>query len=179
MTPYFSDEIAIDWFKTSLSPSVKFSLTQLDEGLCFRASRAAAGLALPESESGKFYPELWKSDVAELFLTPNTRSSYLEINLAPNGAWWMCSFEGVRIAHPEQPSFEGVVASGRCTANSWESEIFIPKKLLPPPQSCHFNITFILNSPKQTFHSLANLPGEQPDFHQPESFLPLAASLPS
>ncbi|MGJ8725393.1 MAG: hypothetical protein ACSHYB_12615 [Roseibacillus sp.] len=134
---------------------------------------------MPNSKEGQFCPELWRFDVAELFLADPIRQSYLEVNLAPNGAWWMCWFRDVRLAQEKQPDFAGVKAEGQWQSDAWSASIRIPKRLLPPLEALSYNITFILNSPQQSFHSLAPLPGEEPDFHQPSSFLSLCKSLPS
>ena len=179
MSAKVTQEINSDWFGFPLDPPVQYSLSCDDNGLLFQASHKAPAQLKPTSEEGKFCAELWRFDVAELFIADPIGGTYWEVNLAPNGAWWMCQFRDVRLAHEKQPDFAGVKAEGKCHRDSWNARIRIPKDLFPPLDTLSYNITFILNSPAQTFHSLAKLPGEEPDFHQPDSFLPLASRVPS
>ena len=174
-----TQQIDSDWFGQLLSPPLHYSLSFDDNGVFFEASRQASALIRPNSQNGQFCPELWRFDVAELFLGDLLGNTYLEVNLAPNGAWWMCQFQEARIPQDAQPDFAGVEAAGHCQDEAWSARIRIPKHLLPPLETLSYNVTFILNSPEQTFHSLAPLPGKEPDFHQPGSFLSLSESLPS
>ena len=179
MSPKVTPEIDSDWFGHLLKPSVQYSLSLGDDGVFFEASRQASAALMPSSREGEFCPELWRFDLAEFFLLEPKSGRYLEVNLAPNGAWWMCWFSDVRIAQEQQPEFAGVEAKGQSQNGTWSARIQIPKHLLPPLEDLRYNITFILNSPAQTFHSVAKLPGEQPDFHQPDFFLPLTSQVPS
>ena len=172
-------EIHSDWFGQRLEPPVQYSLSVDAHAVSFEASRQESAQLRPNSKEGQFCPELWRFDVAELFLADLSGKPYLEVNLAPNGAWWMCWFHDVRLPQEKQPAFTGVEAAGCCQKKAWNARIRIPHSLLPPLESLSYNITFILNSPQQTFHSLAPLPGKEPDFHQPSSFLSLSQSLPS
>ena len=168
-----------DWFSRPLSPPAISTFTLLEDSFLFLAKRSAPSLPHPSSEPNQFQEGLWESDVGELFLLEPESGRYLEINLAPNGAWWACWHSGVRQREEEQPSFDGIEAQGTSDDHGWEASISLPFALFAEPQSLRYNITFILNSPAQTFHSLAELPGEQPDFHQPQFFLPLTSQVPS
>lgn len=168
-----------DWFGNQLSPSAKHTLGFTGKGLLFEAFRDALSLSHPASEEAKFQENLWKYDVAEIFLLEKDTGRYLEVNLAPNGAWWACWHDGVRQREKNQPSFEGVKAEGGKFAEGWKASIFLPESLFQNPKTLHYNVTFILNSPNQSFHTLAKLPGDEPDFHQPDFFLPLDRAVPS
>ncbi|GHC54759.1 hypothetical protein [Roseibacillus persicicus] len=173
-----AETIDSDWYGKALSPPASYCLQHGPEGFRLTASRQAPALSAPQSSPGEFVPELWRYDVAEIFfLEPSGR--YLEINLAPNGAWWARWFGKVRQAESEQPDFQEVVTESKLGADSWEASILLPDSLFSDIGGLRFNVTFILNSPRQTFHSLAKLPGAEPDFHQPDHFLPLLPGVPS
>jgi hypothetical protein len=130
----------------------------------------------PLARPGLFQNELWKYDVAELFLTDPSCRRYFEFNLAPNGAWWSCEFvearirsDGADIAMPEVATFSDMSADG-----SWIAAMAIPLDLLQSrlnfgPGS-RMNVAMILESPEQKLMSAADLRGGIPDFHQPERF---------
>ena len=172
-------QIDHDWFDRPLIPPAAASLTRMAQGLLFQAKRRASGHPNPASKPNQFFEGLWEGDVAEAFFLEPESGRYLEINLAPNGAWWACWHSGVRQREKTQPSFIGFEPHGTNDAHGWEASLLIPFSLFSRPEKLQFNITFVLNSPHQTFHSLASLPGEQPDFHQPDHFLPLSSQVPS
>jgi hypothetical protein len=106
----------------------------------------------PAARPGGFQAELWRYDVAELFLSHPGSGRYFEFNLAPNGAWWCCEFtaarrraESIDIAMPEVATFADLAADG-----SWLAAMAI--------------------SPDQRFVSAADLGGGAPDFHRPLVF---------
>lgn len=171
--------VTSDWFGNPLNPFATFTLRQIGEELAFQAAQSGPGLAHPHSEPSQFHEGLWEFDVAEVFLLEPETGRYLEINLAPNGAWWACWHSGIRKREITQPSFSAIRATGNNGVKDWEASILLPLTLFSHPEKLRYNVTFILNSPAQTFHSLAKLPGEQPDFHQPKHFLPLPSHVPS
>ena len=171
MSSISSKTLKTDWFGTALCPPIESLLRMDSKGIFFQATRATAGSSHPQSQPSQFTEELWHYDVAEAFFLEPESGRYLEVNLAPNGAWWACWHSGPRIREKQQPAFDSVVAQGESHPDRWQAHIFLPQNLFSSMKTLRFNITFILNSPAQTFHSLAKLPGEQPDFHQPDSFL--------
>lgn len=172
MNPSRIRKINQDWYGKALAPPAYFDFVHSEAGFLFTASRAASALSAPHSLPGKFLPELWRYDVAEIFFAVDS-GRYLEINLAPSGAWWACWFDGIRSPAEEQPNFDPIVAQAEQQRDFWEASLFLPAALFPNPEGLRYNVTFILNSPRQTFHTLAPLPGNEPDFHQPDHFLPL------
>lgn len=172
MNTKITHKISSDWYDSLLNPPVHFSLIYSNQIALFEAHRAAPAQIKPKSQAGVFQSELWQNDVAELFLHSGPGTPYLEVNLAPNGAWWMCWFDSIRHPRAEQPQFKGVKASGILDKDNWRARIEIPAALLPPIEQLHINATFILNSPQQSFHSWAPLSGKEPDFHQPDQFRP-------
>lgn len=91
--------------------------------LQFRARREAAAVPNPIARPGVFTENLWKYDVMEFFLTAEGTGSYLEFNLAANGAWWAAAFTEPRVP---LPGFDvqklRVSATGQMQQNAWECE---------------------------------------------------------
>jgi len=171
-----------DWYGCSLNPPMGFAVAADTASLWFLATRNATAICRPGAEPGAFTEGLWEWDVAELFLANSASGAYLEFNLAPNGAWWAAKFTAPRVRAKLQPDFQSVVTShsNEISGHSWCAAIRVPLDFLVNEIGFHSqtaaNATAILNSPHQTFHSAAKLPGLQPDFHQPGAFPRLTPS---
>jgi hypothetical protein len=170
-----------DWHGRPLIPPLGFVVAADAAALWFVATRPAPATCRPGAEPGAFTEGLWEWDVAELFLADPVSGAYLEFNLAPNGAWWAAKFGAPRIRSGSQPDFQSALTSHweDSPVEGWCAAIRVPLDLLESeigfgPQSTA-NATAILNSPQQTFHSAAKLPGADPDFHQPAAFTRLIA----
>ncbi|WP_411827305.1 hypothetical protein [Luteolibacter sp. AS25] len=165
-----------DWFGENLTPPLGFSIVRDQTHLWFLATRQGTPFSHPASEAGAFQPELWKYDVAELFLSNPLTGEYLELNISPNGAWWASKFSNTRVAYEPQPSFQHHVQvyNQENISENWITAIKIPLEFLCEiigfNEDTTGNVAAILNSPDQTFHSACNLPGAEPDFHQPREF---------
>lgn len=168
-----------DWYGNGVSPQAAFCVAVDTRSLWFIASHPKAARLHPAARPGRFTPELWKHDVAELFLHHPTSGRYFEFNLAPNGAWWSCEFtaprvraEEVEIAFPEVATFAELSPEG-----GWVSAMAIPRDLLEGRldfgRDTRMNVTFILESPEQRFLSATDLGGGEPDFHRPDRFAKL------
>jgi hypothetical protein len=155
---------------------VAFSLVTDAQCFWFIANHRKPALIHPQARPGAFQAELWKYDVAELFLSDPVSGRYFEFNLAPNGAWWTCEFIGPRvradiaeIAMPEIATFSELSADG-----SWLAAMAIPLDLLRARldfgAETRSNVTMIIESPQQRFLSANPLGGGEPNFHQPECF---------
>ncbi|HEX7261578.1 MAG TPA: hypothetical protein VF258_07155, partial [Luteolibacter sp.] len=178
--------LGADLHGAPLQPAAAFSLVTDSRHLWFIANHRRPAKIHPLSRPGAFQAELWKHDVAELFIADPGSGRYFEFNLAPNGGWWSCEFTAPRvradevdIAMPEVATFSDISPDG-----SWLAAMAIPLDLLRArldfgPET-RMNVTMILESPEQRFVSATALPGE-PDFHQPAyfpkiDFAPLPAS---
>lgn len=173
--------IHADWFGKKLDPPLAFSLAIDEENLWFIAARHAPACVHPDASPSAFTPELWKYDTAELFIADEKSGCYLEFNLAPNGAWWASAFSSLRVASGSQPDFaKHITSHSDFESHQWIAALSIPIKFLEKTiqlsTETTANATFILNSPAQTFHSAAKLPGDHPDFHQPFAFPTLVTS---
>lgn len=144
--------------------------------LWFIANHREAASIHPQARPGLFQNELWKYDVAELFLSDPVSGRYFEFNLSPNGAWWTCEFTTARvradetdIAMPEVATFSDMAVDG-----AWVAAMAIPLDLLGARldfgAATRMNVAMILESPAQKFCSATDLGGGAPDFHQPSRF---------
>lgn len=159
-----------------LQEPATFSLVVDAQHLWFIASHRKSAKLHPQARPGRFQADLWRYDVAELFLFDPVSGRYFEFNLAPNGAWWTCEFTAprvradlVEIAMPEVATFSELSADG-----SWVAAMAIPVDLLKARlnfgKETHVNVTMILESPEQKFISATDLGVGEPNFHQPEQF---------
>jgi hypothetical protein len=153
-----------------------FSLVADPRHLWFVAHHRKPALIHPQARPGAFQADLWRYDVAELFLADPLSGRYFEFNLAPNGAWWSCEFtaprvraEEVEIAMPEVATFSEMAPDG-----SWVAAMALPIELLKARldfgPATRLNVTMILESPRQRFLSAADLGAGEPDFHRPGRF---------
>lgn len=176
--------IGKDWYEMEFAPQAAFCVAVDPRSLWFIASHGKAAKIHPAARPGRFTPELWKHDVAELFLSDPTSGRYFEFNLAPNGAWWSCEFtaprvreEEVEIAFPEVATFAELAPNG-----GWVAAMAIPRDLLEARldfgKNTRMNVTYILDSPQQRFLSVANLGEGEPDFHRPDKFTPVVFTDP-
>ena len=159
-----------DWHGQTLQPPVAFTLASDGRSLWFAATRQAPAAIHPGAEPGVFTPKLWKHDVSELFIADPDGKRYVEFNLAANGAWWAGTFDSPRQLSVSQPDFQGAVETYHDApeGGSWLSAFSIPIAFLGEHidfgTGSRANVAFILNSPRQTFHSACKLPGAEPDF---------------
>lgn len=165
-----------DWDGKEFEPAAGYSLVMDAHRLWFIANHRHAADLHPNSRPGSFQAELWRHDVAELFIADPASGRYFEFNLAPNGAWWSCEFtaprvraEEVEIAMPEVATFADMSPDG-----SWLAAMAIPLDLLKARlnfgEESKANVAMILNSPAQKFLSAADLGMGGPDFHRPQMF---------
>jgi hypothetical protein len=165
-----------DWFGDEVTPTAGFSLIQDPKQLWFLANHRQPAMLHPQSRPGGFQSELWRYDVAELFIADPLSGHYFEFNLAANGAWWSCEFTGPRqrleeaeIAMPEVATFAEMAPDG-----SWLAAMALPLDLLRArldfSENSKINVTMILNSPAQKFLTAVKLGGDEPDFHRPAEF---------
>ena len=165
-----------DWHGAPVQPPAGFCLAVDGKRLWFIAHHRKAADLHPMARPGLFQAELWRHDVAELFIADPASGRYFEFNLAPNGAWWSCEFTAPRvraeecdIIMPDVATFSDMAPDG-----SWVAAMAIPLDLLKArldfgPQS-RVNVTMILESPEQRFLTAADLGGGEPDFHLPAAF---------
>ena len=165
-----------DWHGQPVAVPAAFALAVDRSHLWFVAAREKRASISPDTGPCEFTEALWCYDVAELFIKDAHSDRYLEINLAPNGAWWSAEFVGPRVrACTEDIPIVGVKTYSKTSADGyWQAAASIPLPFLKSDfsfgQGSRVNVTFIVDSPEQKFLSMAALPGVKPDFHQPHYF---------
>jgi len=168
--------ILTDWNGAALDYPFGFSLAVDPTHLWFISAPQSAQQIHPHATNGKFMPELWKYDVAELFLGDPDSGNYLEFNLAANGAWWASKFSAIRRPAEFQPAFQNRVKTFADESSTITSvaTLSIPLDFLAKEinfsKTTTINVTAIQGSPEQTFLSATKLAGDDPDFHQPSQF---------
>jgi hypothetical protein len=152
--------------------------------LVFRAGMVPAPTDTVQTGAREFVDGLWKHNVVECFLGNPATGRYLEIHLAPTHRWWACLFRGVR--QREQPAGHPLpLAHVRHSTDRgkayWDGQVSVPVVVLQSlleVRSLHDlrgNLAAVWYPPggHGCYFSLARLPGERPNFHQPEHWLPL------
>lgn len=149
--------------------SLKYTLVVLNGRLQFSVEFPHEVLGHPQALEGAFTPELWKWDVAEYFIYAPSSGKYVEVNLAPSGAYWVEGFKQVRVADEE---FSYEVLDPVSSPKALELSLLALESYLGSHQEWCLNVTAILGTPSQAFLSETRLPGAEADFHQPEAFPP-------
>jgi len=168
--------IARDWFDKPVDPPPGYALACDPEHLWFVAHHRTPARAHPKSRPGLFCADLWKHDVAELFLADPKGGRYLELNLAPNAAWWSCEFTAARrradledIAVPDVKTWSDLAPDG-----AWVAAMAVPLDVLRARvgfgAGTRANVCMILGSPEQRFFSATSMGDGEPDFHRPDRF---------
>ena len=169
-----------DWFGDKVEPPSIFTLAKDPGFLWFIGIFSKSACIHPMASPGQFTPELWKYDVAEMFLANPEKGEYLEFNLTSNGAWWASKFASIRLHSGKQPDFLNNIRAyqDKGQADYDVSGLQIPIVFLQKEINFGFitrgNVTFISHSPKQRFLSASKLSGLQPDFYQPDNFTNLS-----
>lgn len=141
--------------------------------LCFRLEAPLENLTLPAGSGGRA-DGLWEHTCFEAFVAPVGAARYLEINLAPSGAWAAYAFSSYRKpARPKNAAVtvdldvrfeEGVV--------ELEALVGIDSWLRSPPDELAVGLAAVLEdaSGNHTYWALEH-GGAQPDFHDDRSFV--------
>lgn len=158
---YLTGEIDNDWHSKTV-PLCFFKLNIQDEQICFSGGSYSSPYVFENLEPG-FHKDLWKRNVIELFLADKS-GKYHEFNFAPNSTWWYSSFSAPRI-QSESEKFK-IDLSINNSVNFWEINAVIPFKTEDLDK---FNVAWIVMNPLQ-YVSYTKLPGDEPNFHQPEYF---------
>ena len=163
-----------EWYGNPVSPAIEYSFTTDGEHLVFRAAQAAEVCPHPEGKPGEFREELWKYDTAEFFIAAESGSPYMEVNVAPNGAWWACAFSAPRVRDAAAGVPVAVRTTGEVTPEGWRCSASLPLAYLRSMDidifSCRLAATCILNSPDYLFYTTSDDQSGEPDFHRPQSW---------
>jgi hypothetical protein len=165
-----------DWYGQAMAVPASFALVTDKANLWFVAKRDQPPKGHPDTVPYEFTPGLWRYDVAELFIRDACSDRYMEFNLAPNGAWWSAEFDRARDrSSTDDILIHGVKTYAAVSAGvGWQAAASIPLTYLKSAfgfgKQSAINVAFIVNSPQQAFLSKAQLPGSEPDYHQPDYF---------
>jgi hypothetical protein len=111
---------------------------------------------------------LWDFEVVELFIAgPGER--YLEVELGPYGHYLALRLDGVRrrAGGPLELEYRARVEGGR-----WRGEALIPQKLIPEGPH-RVNAYAMYGGLSRRYLAYAPAPGDKPDFHRLEHFVPV------
>ncbi|MBU0679961.1 MAG: hypothetical protein KKD73_00935 [Proteobacteria bacterium] len=113
---------------------------------------------------------LWEYEVVELFLL-GAAGQYLEIEIGPHGHYLILLLAGIRqVKKRLQPSHVEI----RIKGTRWQATLILPVDQLPLPLS-HANAYAIHgHGSSRRYQAAFPVPGERPDFHQPQFFGSLA-----
>ena len=109
---------------------------------------------------------LWNYEVVELFLA-GPEANYLEIELNPHGHYLVLSMNGIRQPSPDTLLIE---YNAEIKGDTWIGEAVIPIHFLPrePRRINAFAIHDVEG--ERRYLAATPVPGDTPDFHQPETF---------
>jgi hypothetical protein len=163
-------EIAAKWNGRPSTARERVMLSLEDDGDCVKLHIDAPfhGDPAPDAEPGSL-DGLWEYEVVELFIA-GADGHYLELEFGPYGHHLALSFSGVRerCGGPHALHFRTVVLK-----QNWIGSARIPRALLPRGPH-RLNATAIHGPPaRRRYLSWQVLPGDKPDFHQPEHFAPV------
>lgn len=164
-----------EWFGAEVPSPPQYQIALTSDALIFAGGRNVAPHCTPRA-AGSFVEGLWEEEVGELFLCAPEGSRYLEVNLAPSGAWWWCLFDSYRIRAKSQPTAPPrAEALATQSAESWRSELILPLSDLPfelrPRGSFRANVSFVLPGVPVQYVTATPLLSEKPDFHLSTQFL--------
>ena len=172
LVPIEAIRIESEWNGDAVSPRhwITIHLLERESTLEVRISAPYYGdPAAPKTPPGPT-DGLWEYEVVELFIY-GVNDEYIEIELAPSGHHLVLRLNGVRniVDSKLSVAYEATIHAGR-----WTATANIEKTLLPTAP-LRWNATAIHGSHDQrTYLSWNPLPGEAPDFHQPEATRPLS-----
>jgi hypothetical protein len=174
-----------DWHGAAVAPPAEFALAVDDDHLWLLARRAAPASTHPHAGAGAFVAGLWRFDVAELFLGRTGDPAYLEVNLAPNGAWWSCEFTAPRRRrHEHDVPLPGVRTHATPSASGgWDAALGVPLAVLRDrigfDDRSTANVTFVVDAPAARYLCAAPATAGAPDFHAPGLRTPVRIVAPS
>ena len=173
-------EIKTDWFYHKSESRAQFCIEKQnsEHGLSwvFRVRVNKKALLHPTTmSSNTYYEGLWEYDVAEWFIADPATGKYIELNLAPTGAWWMMVFNSLRQrAEQFMPDLKRISAGSILEDDSWSAFLEIPVAVLQEvlgSVALKHNVCFILGHNPREYLSWTRLDSKHPDFHRPADFL--------
>ena len=119
---------------------------------------------IPDAPPGSRVADLWRYDVVECFLV-GEKGHYLEAEIGPGGHFLVLSFEAPRKCSGVHLSLQPELEHDR-TPEGWSAGIRLDWALVPPGL-CALNAFVCARGRFLAYHPV---PGDEPDFHQPDSY---------
>ena len=180
--------IACDWRGQPLVPAARAQIELARDADAWRVAFDAPYFADPPPPSPiGSTPRLWEHEVIELFVA-GASEHYLELEFGPHGHYLALELSGVRrvvregmplqyavqISALEDPT--SAKPAGACGApvGRYRGTAIVPVSYLPrSPERVN---AYLIHggSADRCHHAHAAVPGERPDFHQLEHFVPLS-----
>ena len=120
---------------------------------------------VPDVPMGSRVEGLWEFDVVELFLV-GPGHQYLEIELGAGGHFLALGFDSIRHRSDAYESFAPVLRFEKTGEKLWRSSLTIPWKMIP--ENLRALNAFAIMAGQ--FLAYSPVPGEQPDYHQPDRY---------
>lgn len=165
--------VAQTWDGRALeAPAAQIDLEVGAHGLTVSFRSSLYGDPPPPLPAGRC-PGLWDFEVVELFLL-GSEEHYLELEWGPHGHWLVLRLHGARQLVDDrvhsQPSFWTL-------DESWGGRVDLDRSLLPPGLWAANAYAISGRGEERRFCAHAGAPGDAPDFHRLESFVPLGEAL--
>ncbi|MBI4435480.1 hypothetical protein HY630_02315 [Candidatus Uhrbacteria bacterium] len=120
---------------------------------------------VPDAPMGSRVEGLWEFDVVELFLV-GPGHTYLEVELGAGGHFLALGFDSIRHRSDAYESFTPVLRFEKTGEKFWKSSLTIPWKMIP--ENLRALNAFAIMAGQ--FLAYSPVPGEQPDYHQPDRY---------
>lgn len=131
----------------------------------------------PDAEPG-FVDGLWEHDVIELFLcSRSTPTRYLELEFGPAGHWLALAFSDIRQREAELTGIDPEL-SHELTPGRWRGRAALPLALVErhAGRAPWRGLVATVSGAARVHACWPKLPGETPDFHQPQAWAPVIPS---
>ena len=144
----------------------QIQVSQTKDGLLVEASGPMLHEQnIPDAPTGARVDELWNFDVVELFLV-GPGHQYLELELGAGGHYLLLGFDSIRHRANGYETLNLPVRFEKTGEKTWHSVVVIPQRFVP--ENLRTLNTFAIMAGQ--FLAYSPVPGEKPDFHQPDSF---------
>jgi len=147
----------------------------LDQGgllsLRFTVLGNLEALSLPSLEPPARRDHLWEHTCCEAFLAVPGAAGYLELNLAPAGAWAVYAFQRYREPSPLPEGLVPRITTHKCPGHwTLDAQLRLPQALWGRPLRLALATVVEQQNGELSYWALRH-PAEHPDFHHPQSFV--------